>query len=489
MKKVFFIIVLVSIISSLFSQNKVNYEIKIKINGLKDTVIYLGNHFGTKQYVFDTAKVDSKGNAVFKANKNLEKGIYLVALPSLKMRYFELLISDSYNFSIETDTSLKYTNIKVKGSAENTAFYEYQKKYFDMQKEYMELNKEYTEIQKTENQEKIAEIRLKVTDWQKRKENYLLETIGKNPKTFFSKILSSMLEIKIQETPKDTNGEPIDPDFPRHYYIKHYWDNIDVGERGFLRTPIYESRLDYFIKILNPIPDSLFYEINNFIRKVYDAGDSLMFQYTATRLLTMYDTSKIIGYDAVMVSIAEEWFLSGKAFWVDTTSLKKIKDRVDKITPTKIGNIAYNMQKMQSIDDKYYTLHNIPAEYLIIIFYEPSCGHCKKVLPKLVKEYSDTLKAMGVKVFSVNNLYDREEWLKFIDDKEMKIDGWYNVWDGPYPHSNFKNFYDIYSTPTIFILDKDKKIICKRLGVEQIKDFLLNYEKKLEYENSLKPKK
>jgi hypothetical protein len=32
--------------------------------------------------------------------------------------------------------------------------------------------------------------------------------------------------------------------------------------------------------------------------------------------------------------------------------------------------------------------------------------------------------------------------------------------------------YDIYSTPVVYVLDKDKKILAKRLDVEQIEEFL-----------------
>jgi thioredoxin-related protein len=186
-----------------------------------------------------------------------------------------------------------------------------------------------------------------------------------------------------------------------------------------------------------------------------------------------------------MVSIAEDWYLNGKASWADTTLLGKMRERVEKITPNKLGALAYNMQRMQSYDDKYWNMHNVNAKYLVLIFYEPSCGHCKKEVPKLVKEYTDTLKDMGVKVFAVYTQYDKEEWHKFINEKGMDIDGWYNVWDGPYPHSNFRNYYDIYSTPLIFVLDKDKKIIAKRIGVENIKEFLEQHEKFLQRQEEL----
>ena len=47
------------------------YTIRIKVNGLKDTVCYLANYYGTKQYYKDTAKVDANGVFIFKGEKEL----------------------------------------------------------------------------------------------------------------------------------------------------------------------------------------------------------------------------------------------------------------------------------------------------------------------------------------------------------------------------------------------------------------------------------
>jgi hypothetical protein len=37
---------------------------------------------------------------------------------------------------------------------------------------------------------------------------------------------------------------------------------------------------------------------------------------------------------------------------------------------------------------------------------------------------------------------------------------------------NYQQTYDIYSTPKVFVLDKDKKIIAKNLSVSQLEDML-----------------
>jgi thiol-disulfide isomerase/thioredoxin len=284
--------------------------------------------------------------------------------------------------------------------------------------------------------------------------------------------------VKIPESPKDENGVEIDPQFQYKFYKSHYWDYVDFSESGLLRTPIYENKLNYYFeKMIVPMADSMMPEARAIIRKAYQGGDSLMFQFTTSHLLHYFESSKIMGYDAVFVDIAEEWYLSGKAHWADSTFMTKLIERVEKITPTKLGNIATDLTRMQTIDEKYISLHQVNADYTVLVFYEPHCGHCQKEVPKLMNEYRDSLKSLNVNIFALYTQYDKEEWKTFLDEKNLYEGGWYNVWDGPYPHSKFRDFYDIYSTPVVYVLNREKKIIGKRIGVESIKD-LIEFDKK-----------
>jgi thiol-disulfide isomerase/thioredoxin len=474
MKRLFVWISALLITASLNAQ----YEIKVKINGVKDTVVYLGHHFGEKKYVVDTAKIDSNGNAVFKKDKFLYRGIYLVIMPSRNMTYFEILVGDNKKFSIETDTADFVKNMKVKGDKENLIFNNYQRYMTDWQEKMQALNKKL-EANK-DNPDESEKIRKEMNEINKQRVDMMNEIVKNNPDTFFAKIIKSLIDIDIPEPPKDENGNVIDPQFQYRFYKKHYFDNIDFSEHGLLRTPIFEAKLNYYFdKMIVPMPDSAIPEAKYVITKAYESGDTLVFRFTVSHLLHYFETSKVMGYDAVFVSIAEDWYLNGKAYWADKEFLTKLTERVEKISPNKLGNVAPDLKRMQGFDDKYYSLHQVVSDYTILVFYEPSCGHCKKEIPKLMQEYRDTLKELGIKIFAVYTQYDREEWAKFIEEKNLIEEGWINVWDGPYPHSKFRDYYDIYSTPVIFVLDKNKKIIGKRIGVENIKD-LIEFEKKKE---------
>src|SRR3954470_682458 len=145
------------LILSLFLSKDISaagYEIKVHINGLSDSAIYLGNHYGDKQYVRDTMKVDKNGWATFSGKDSLPGGIYLIVLPG--KTYFEIIVNEQ-KFTVETDTIDYVKNMKVTGSLENKLFNDHQKFIIEKTHESQDLkvrmdanksNKDSTEILK-----------------------------------------------------------------------------------------------------------------------------------------------------------------------------------------------------------------------------------------------------------------------------------------------------------------------------------------------------
>ena len=191
-----------------------------------------------------------------------------------------------------------------------------------------------------------------------------------------------------------------------------------------------------------------------------------------------------MGMDAVFVHMVEKYYITNQCNWVDSTELVKIADRAQKIAPNLIGRKAaefydfYGRPFMQDTLGIVHTLNEINADYTVLVFFGPTCGHCKKEMPK-IKHDVDSLIAAGydIKTFAVATEFDKKEWKKFINDQ--KIGDWINVADinhdaegNPVASSDWRDKYDIYSTPVIYLLDKEKKIIAKRISHTQIVEIL-----------------
>ena len=458
-KKSILLYTLLSILSChLFADEISGYSIKFIIKGLpKDSLCFLANYYADKQYIQDTAKADGNGQLVFKGKEKLKGGIYLLVLP--KKRYFDLLIDQVQNFTMETDTADFVQNMKIKGSEDNKNFYEYLKYIAKKQKE-IEPWREASKKSKN-NKDSLKLISDKINTIDKEVKLYKTNFIKQHPQCLESQIFKAMSEPEIPETPKLKNGRP-DSTFAYKYLRSHYWDSYDFSDDRLLRTPLLYNKLkNYMNNLIYPVPDSLNVAADFIIEKA--RLNKEVFKYVVYWVTYTYETSQIMGMDAVFEHMAEKYYMTHQAFWVDSTQLAKITQRALTIKPILIGKYAPNLTlKDSSLMD--VTMYDVRSKYTILYFWDYGCSHCKIVTPKLLDWYHKVHESKGVQVFAIGTETNAEEWKKYI--KEHKLD-WINVFDPTY-QTGFKKTYDIYSTPVIYVLDENKKIIAKRLDVEQL---------------------
>jgi thiol-disulfide isomerase/thioredoxin len=197
-----------------------------------------------------------------------------------------------------------------------------------------------------------------------------------------------------------------------------------------------------------------------------------VYRLTIVYLFNHFRESQIMGHDAIVVELADKYYLNGKTPWAGEEFLKELKQDADLIRNNIIGIKGADMT-MESFDGTFRSLYDLKAEYTIIYFWEPDCGHCKTATP-LLRDLYNRLKGSGVEVFAVCTQDDREAWADYIVENELT---WVNVWD-PLRQTLFHYYYNVNSTPMIYILDSDKTIIAKKLPVESIEGFLSAHKKR-----------
>jgi len=489
MKKITLLFILCLTITSLsYSQSKfgqkktiqevIGHNISGEIEGLQDTSVMLAYYFGGKQYATDTSEVID-GKFSFKGEKELQGGMYLVVLAN--QQYFDMIVSEQH-FSFSTKLDDLIGSMAFNNSKENPPFYEYLNFITQMQKEVTPIRKQLESAEgdaKKALQERASAIDVKV-------KKFRSDFMTSNNDKFFSKIVTATTEIQIPESPLDSTGNP-DKTFPYRFYKKHFWDNIDFSDSRMLRTPIFFNKMDQYLdKLTAKHPDSINVSADILIELSKANGD--IFQYVVSYITSTYERSKIMGMDAVFVHMVEEYYITNQCDWVDSTQLVKIADRAQKIAPNLIGREAsefldfYGRPFMKDTLGITHTIQEIKADYTVLVFFGPTCGHCKKEIPK-IKHDVDSLISAGynIKTLAVATEFDKKEWKKFIN--KQKTGDWINVADinhddegNPVASSDWRDKYDIYSTPVIYLLDKDKKIIAKRISHTQIVEILERLE-------------
>jgi hypothetical protein len=88
-----------------------------------------------------------------------------------------------------------------------------------------------------------------------------------------------------------------------------------------------------------------------------------------------------------------------------------------------------------------------------------------------MKEFYEKFKDRGVKLVAVCVKFTKDvpDCWKYVDENE--IGDWMHLVD-PYHRSKFSKIYNVKTTPQLYILDKNKEIISKRIGAEQLEEVM-----------------
>ncbi len=440
------------------------FKITGHIAGLKDTTCVLAHYFGATQYIpKDTARVDGAGNMVFEGKKSLPQGLFLVVVP--KKGYMQLLITEDQQFSFDTDTASIVNAMKITGSKENELFYAYQQKLGKFSEEAQAIN-----LQKKTRSDAASSTMLnkQLSDLQKQANDYRAQFLTDNPTTFAAKLFKATAEPEIPPAPKAANGRP-DSIWVFNYYKDHFWDDFDFSDERFVRTPFLQTKIERYIKELTvQVPDSLIKEADFMVNKAIAGKNTDIKYYTIYYITSQYEQPKVMGTEGLFVHMFEKYYKTGIMTVSDSSTLKAIGERVAAIKPNLVGKTMLSPVLSDTLR-RPINLSAIKADYTVVFFYSPTCGHCRESAPGL-KKLVDKYKGKGVEVLAIAIDQSPEEWKKFI--KEFKLGNAINGFD--YAHKNdFRNQFDVFTTPTVNVLDKNKKILAHKLPAEQIEDFIL----------------
>ncbi|GAB3993578.1 hypothetical protein GCM10028807_29170 [Spirosoma daeguense] len=445
------------------------FKITGHIKGVKDTTCILAHYFGSTQYIpKDTARVDANGNMTFEGKKSLPEGLYMVVAP-IKNPYIQFLMTDDQQFSFDTDTANVVQAMKVTGSKDNEQFYAYQQ----------ELGKFYEEAQAINAQKKLrndatstAMFNKQLADLQKKANDYRTKFISENPNSFAVKLFKASSDPEVPPAPKAANGRP-DSTWTFNYYKKHYWDDFDFADERFVRTQLLQSKIERYIKELTvQVPDSLIKEADFLVNKAIAGKNKEVKYYTIYYITSQYEQPKVMGTDGLFVHMFEKYYLTGVMTVSDSSTLKNIGERVATLKPNLVGKTLVTPVVSDTLR-RPINLQALKSDYTVYVFYSPTCGHCRESAPKLQK-FTDAYKGKGIDVVAISIDQSPEEWKKFI--KEFKLKNAINGYDYSY-RTDFRHKYDVWTTPTTYILDKNKKIIARKLPVEQIEDFILFHKR------------
>ena len=250
------------------------------------------------------------------------------------------------------------------------------------------------------------------------------------------------------------------------YIIENYWSDYNFSDSNITIINNYgeQAFVDYIDKFQNFDTTTLQNSVKEFTITLSKKADD----NTKVHFIKIIDSYLYNSNSPFYNELYYEYFLSNIINSDILNPNQKIKYQtiLSLVKKNQVGSKATDFSFLS--DETRQTLYSIKAENLIIIFYEPSCPVCQE---------------------TINFLKNSEELQRLIKKGEIKLlalypDGNEDIWDSFKSEipSNWINgidteqkiikegLYDLKASPTLYILDKDKRIIAKDCQL----DFIIN---------------
>lgn len=249
------------------------------------------------------------------------------------------------------------------------------------------------------------------------------------------------------------------PDEERHQYlISNWWSSFPFECADIINTPSISDKLWDYIDLFYVDGASRDDQTSYFKRAV----DEVMNQPGISKEVQSFFKAELIknfsqsSYDGIIEYIKKNYPLTNDA---DTYLASSEFEQLSSLTTGKPApDFAIVSDKTKA------NLSQLSNNGTVLIFWSMECSHCRKMLPLLARNYK-TMKELGFDLVAINLDAYRPAWKAFVKSNgyewiDMNIQNPYN--------SSITSAYNVSGTPTIYIIDKNKKIYDKPTDAKSI---------------------
>ncbi len=443
--------------------------------------MYIYRCYGDTLFLVDSTVTAQNGNFVFsikksfiEANYGSDNGMYRINLPHNQWFY---VLYDKEPIELQTvyrpDMFYNWAmdSMKVVKSDENKLLYRFQKlqmkkvvadkvlremmrlfPYFDSYRN--EMEKEY--LQRYHAYEKLMQ-----------------EANKKKPQFMATKIINAYYE---------PNPDWQQPDPWRDSIIAaHYFDYFNPADSFYLHTNILPEKMDIYLQLITNKRDAYGQPVHNemdeakaagtFLDKIGDASTRQDFIPFAEHQVEAYEFCLNYFLKRFDKQHKEQAFL-----YLYDNYLKTFKGDCGEESNKWIW--AHNKAElykglqigMQAPDfvldvNTGLNLYAIQSPQVLLVFYASWCPHCGEEIPK-IKQITDHLLPKELTIIAISLDTSKTEWNNFVNKNQLLSWLHYSEWKSW--KSDVVKQYNVYATPTMFLLNEDKKIIANPISAADL---------------------
>lgn len=242
------------------------------------------------------------------------------------------------------------------------------------------------------------------------------------------------------------------------YMLQHYWDNADFSDSTLLITP--KITLDYIYLLDNSQgkekQKSIEYTISTMV-----ANHTLGMWMFGMDMYLHNPDSQFHNDELYLQTL--EIIIKSEA---DSTFKYAASKKMEIISKNNIGSTAENFTFILK-NGKRQNLHDIEAPLLLVIFNNPDCPKCKHIEDEITnnKSIQKLIRGKKLKILAVCPTDDYDKW----KSHDYPVN-WTSGYDIDLVISS-KRLYEIQQFPSLYLLDKDKKVLLKEGNYEHLCDY------------------
>lgn len=253
-----------------------------------------------------------------------------------------------------------------------------------------------------------------------------------------------------------------DPELRAAYFVNHYWDDYSLADTAFIHSDETEQLYADFIAALQYVDTAEVRSALQTMMQRMEADSTAFAHFCRLNEKYLYDPNSPMRNEDYYIPVLEHMLASPQL--TETEKLRPA-DRLKQALKNRPG--------MTAPDFTYVTpkggtghMRGIKADYTLLFFYDPDCTNCQEFERVLsgMPFFLDIQKKGILRVLAIYPDDDESEWLlKSSQMPEDWIVGWNKQGD-----IRSRTLYEIRATPTLYLLDKQKKVILKDATLDQI---------------------
>ena len=433
-------------------QARGGYQISLQIKGGTDTLLYLGYYYAQNRYLLDSALCDRRGRFFFGGDRSLPDGLYFFSNREGRKMDF-VIYHEKPQFTFRTDERDWERNMEVSGSKQNTVFFNFHRR----------MEALYDEMREGEANIDSAQLPAYRHAFYLRIDTLRLQTIEQHPEAMLSRL---MMATKDPAAPPDSlTGND------RYFYVMHhFFDNVPLEEDFIVRTPrevFYERLTEYVDKRMRGLtPELAIPLLDSLIERAAPSEET--FKYLVHTLTERYLQSTVMVYDEIYVHLVDRYWATGRATWADPSVVNEQIERADRWRRLLVGVEAPELILSDTLGIPH-SLHRMPGRYTLLLFWSPTCGHCRDIIPALYTKFTEQAERLDMRAFAILSEPDDAtipKWHRFLKDHHIDSPRWINL-NGAVANVDWHEVYDITSTPQIYLIDNHThQIVAKKLNAD-----------------------